>query len=102
MNEPDNLTKIDRRFLVQIKEIVDFERSWRERRTSKELSATSHQINLLTMKALVLKDEQFATDAKGKPVGVLLQRPTSGCEKPKKISRTFASMKRLAPKLPPI
>ena len=28
------------------------------------------------MKALVLKDEQFVTDAKGKPVGVLLDLKT--------------------------
>jgi len=29
-----------------------------------------------TMKALVLKDEQFVTDAQGKPVGVLLDLKT--------------------------
>ena len=29
-----------------------------------------------TMKAFVLKDEQFVTDAKGKPVGVLLDLKT--------------------------
>ena len=71
-----NLTKIDRWFLVQIKEIVDFEEELAERRINDELPPPGAAADLSAMKALVLKDEQFVTDANGKRVGVLLDVKT--------------------------